>query len=362
MNIIILTGRFGMGHVKCAEAIREGLQSQDGVKVYILDIIDWIFPKASKTIYGSFSLMVSKAPRIFNYLNLAADKHSVVPLKSAMARKIDKIMDEYRPDLIISSVPVSGKYISAYKDLRKNDVPLFTYITDITVHDEWMANNTDRYFVGSQSAKEELMWRGVPEEKISVTGVPVKKAFSADIKEDGENNKLLIMGGGFGMIPGMDVLLSTVSELKGVKTTLIAGKNAKLAAMVKETYPGIEVIGYTDKVNEFMRDADVVITKPGGITTFEAIASKTPIFALQPFLEQEKGNARFIEESGVGKVVYELSENTARDLKAFLENKAEISRMKENMAALTASFEEDNPLRYLKGASDGQEGKAHVEY
>ena len=135
MNVLILTGRFGMGHIKCSEAITEHiLDSEPDADITTVDVMDYLFPHFSKVIYKGFSLLVTRLPGIYNHLNRAAGKHAGVPMKKAIAAKLDRLLEDTDPDLIVSNLPVCSKYISAYKELRVCLPPLFTYITDITVH------------------------------------------------------------------------------------------------------------------------------------------------------------------------------------------------------------------------------------
>ena len=82
--------------------------------------------------------------------------------------------------------------------------------------------------------------------------------------------------------------LRSLNDNPDIKVTLIAGKNEKLLTSIREKYDHIEAIGYTDRVDYYMKKADIIVTKAGGITTFEAIASKTPLYVIKPFLEQER--------------------------------------------------------------------------
>ena len=173
-----------MGHVKCAEAIAEEIYaSEPDASVTTVDVMDYLFPHLSKAIYKGFSLLVSRLPGMYNHLNRAAGKHAGVPMKKAITARLDKLMEQTKPDLIISNLPVCSKYISAYKELRVCKQPLFTYITDITVHDEWIADKTDLYFVGDESTGNALISEGVPAEKIVVSGIPVKRAFKSAFKD-----------------------------------------------------------------------------------------------------------------------------------------------------------------------------------
>ena len=350
-----------MGHVKCAEAIAEEIYaSQPDASVTTVDVMDYLFPHLSKAIYKGFSLLVTKLPGMYNHLNRAAGKHAGVPMKKTIAAKLDRLIAETQPDLIISNLPVCSKYISAYKELRVCTVPLFTYITDITVHDEWIADKTDLYFVGDESTGNVLISKGVSAEKIVVSGIPVKRVFKSAFKDgtlkDQEKadtgthtkKRLLIMGGGLGLVPGGSRLLKRLNEETCFEVTLITGKNRSLEKRARRKYKNINVVGFTDKIADYMAAADLVLTKPGGITTFEAIASRTPMYIVDPFLEQEMGNARFIESKNIGRVVWSRDCDVASDIINFLKDTALIDTMKENMAKLCQSFSCPNPMQYFR--------------
>lgn len=354
MNILILTGKFGMGHVKCAEAITEEIYAaQKDVTVSSVDVMDYLFPHFSKAIYKGFSILVTRLPGMYNHLNRAAGRHAGIPMKKAIAAKLDKLMEQTKPDLIISNLPVCSKYISAYKELRVCTPPLFTYITDITVHDEWIADKTDLYFVGDESTRNALISKGVNAEKIVISGIPVSNVFNKaqDCENKSDKVRLLIMGGGLGLIPGSSRLLRSLNEEKKLRVTLIAGKNHRLEKRARLKYKNINVIGYTDKVADFMSEADLVLTKPGGITTFEAIASQTPMYIVDPFLEQEMGNAHFIESRNIGRVVKSKEIDIAADLKKVVGNKGLIETMKSNMSRISLHFESANPMDHLADCS-----------
>ena len=350
-----------MGHVKCAEAIAEEIYaSQPDASVTTVDVMDYLFPHLSKAIYKGFSLLVTKLPGMYNHLNRAAGKHAGVPMKKTIAAKLDRLIAETQPDLIISNLPVCSKYISAYKELRVCTVPLFTYITDITVHDEWIADKTDLYFVGDESTGNVLISKGVSAEKIVVSGIPVKRVFKSAFKDgtlkDQEKadtgthtkKRLLIMGGGLGLVPGGSRLLKRLNEETCFEVTLITGKNRSLEKRARRKYKNINVVGFTDKIADYMAAADLVLTKPGGITTFEAIASRTPMYIADPFLEQEMGNARFIESKNIGRVVWSRDCDVASDIINFLKDTALIDTMKENMVKLCQSFSCPNPMQYFR--------------
>ena len=340
MNILILTGRFGMGHVKAAEAIREQIYRENpDSRVETVDFIDYMFPTLSRGIYKGFNFLVSRCSGLYNALNKAAGKNSGVPMKLTFTKRIDKLIATHQPDVIVVAFPVCSQYISSYKRMRRCNIPLYTYITDITAHDEWIAPGTDRYFVGDITTKNALLSKGVSEDKIVISGIPVRECFYQEYrKKDNTRKEILIMGGGLGLIPSSENFLRKISVRRDIKLTVITGKNERLRAELSEKFPHAEIVGYTDKVHEYMKRADLVVTKAGGITTFEAIASKTPLYVIKPFLEQEFGNAQYIEGHNIGRVLWDTDADEAEDILSLIENRTLLSSMRENMAAIAENF------------------------
>lgn len=394
MNILILTGRFGMGHVKAAEAIREDILKADNqTHVNIVDFTEYLFPRAAEYIYSGFNFLTSHCSQVYNYFNQAANRYGRAPFQDALLGRIDQLLSFHRPDLIIATLPFCGQYISAYKERRGCSTPLYTYITDVTLHEEWIAPHTDLYFVAARKTRQALLSRGVPPGKIIVSGVPVRQAFypasdrlsakKLTVKNRripsyppenaaaGPNSApphrthVLIMGGGLGIISCGSSLMQTLHQLPHTTVTVITGKNVKLARQLRQDYPNFRILGYTEEVHRYMKEADLLITKPGGITMFEAIASRTPLFILPPGLAQEKENAAFIETSGIGYVLHESARRSAGKtarrsassmqedapaaeiLREILESPHTLQTMRRNMLNLDESFQETCPLNYF---------------
>lgn len=342
MNILILTGRFGMGHYSAASAIKEEIEScYSDMKIDIVDVVEYLVPETSKYVYRSFDVLVSKFSNLYNLFNKAMGQKCVVPLKGRFISKLDKLIDKYSPEIIISTLPISSQYISAYKMLKKINIPLITYITDISWHDEWIAQNTNYYFVGSIKVKEELIKKGIDKEKIKVSGIPVKSKFkiNKEINNNSLKRNLLIMGGGLGLIELDNELFNKLNNEENIKTTVIAGNNKKMYHFIKESYKNLEVVGYVNNIDEYMQKADLVVSKAGGITLYEAIYSEVPIYVVKPFLVQEVNNAKYIEDERIGRVIWNKEEDIVEDIISLLSDNKEIINMRINMKNIKESFD-----------------------
>ena len=202
--------------------------------------------------------------------------------------------------------------------------------------------------MGAPDIRDALVEKGVEPERILVTGIPVKPEFQAPPRRGGERERrLLIMGGGLGLLPRKDSFYEALDALPGVRTTLITGGNQKLYDRLHGRYGHIEVLGFTDKVYEYMARADLLLSKPGGITLFETITSELPILAWEPFLQQEINNARFITRYQIGRTASKEPEACIEAIKRLLYDDRALERMSRNMRALKGRLEGDALARRL---------------
>lgn len=338
-----------MGHCCAAEAIRQEIAATaPHAEVHIVDLIDYLFPHSSELIYRLFAHMVNHCSAVYNFLNRAAGRCGILPMKAAIARKMDCLLCDCQADIIVSTLPICSQCISAYKQQRGTHIPMYTYITDIGAQDEWIVPHTNAYFVGARDTKNELIRKGVCADHIHVCGIPVRQDFRHPVPAaPSEQTELLIMGGGLGLIPSSDRFLSALSHINGIHLTVITGKNKTLYTRLKAQYPTLTVVGYTEHVADYMRHADLLITKSGGITTFEAIHCGTPLYVMQPFLMQEICNAKYIERSNIGRVVWSQCDDVTHDILSLLHNDTQLHAMRQNMQHIRQELESPCPPAYF---------------
>lgn len=346
MNILILTGRFGMGHYSAAITLSQDIKKKyPHANIIVRDIFEAIAPNHFTSLYKSYTWLVNNAGWCYNsYYKLTERSHKNVrpPMMFTLFSIFNRLLAAYEPTLIFSTLPMCSQLASQYKKRFYAPFSLITCVTDISAHNEWINDETDYYMVGSCAVKEQLEFRNVSEDKIYITGIPVKSEFRAEHPSYISSKKhLLIMGGGLGLIPTAKNFYRRLNELENVKTTVILGNNKELYDALHGVYKNIEVVGYTDKVCDYMLKADALLSKPGGITMFETIHSRLPILVLSPFLEQEIKNANFIENRGIGKVFWDKSADPIICIERFLSDNEEISRIRRKMESFTANLETD---------------------
>lgn len=343
-KILILTGNFGMGHRCVAEAIRQQLAAMHThAQIQVLDLMDALFPNSSALLYRGFAQMVHYCPSLYNQLNRITGRCSTLPMQSWIADKMKELLKD--AEIVVSTFPLCAQFAAMYKRKYHASIALYTYITDIGAQDEWIVPDTDLYFVGAQETKLDLLYKGVAPHSIHVCGIPVRQDFLHPVGQaHSGKTEILLMGGGLGLLPSAEDCLSVLSRCDSVHVTVITGKNQALYDTLRVKYPEITVIGYTEQVAQYMQKADVLVTKSGGATTFEAIHSETPLYILQPFLVQEFANARYIEQHRIGCVAWKKSQTIAQDILALAQDSSRLHEMKRNMHALKQSWEEICPV------------------
>ena len=341
MKIMIVPGRFGMGHYSAAEALREELLLETPCPdVEVVDAVEALFPAFRGIVYHCFNFLVSRLPGLFNHLSRLADKKQIRMFEGLLTRLIDRFLKSREPDVIIVVLPGCSHYLAACRRATGRSFLLFTLLTDVTLHGSWIENGIDRYFVPATATKEALVRRGVPEQRITVRGIPVRQSFlslpeRALSRKAGAPKHILFMGGGLGLLPSSDKLLRRLIDTPNLELTLIAGRNKALYNKINRHFPQIHVVGFTNQVACYMSKADLLITKPGGITMFEAIHSQTPLYVNKPFLIQEAGNAAWIEAMHIGVVHWDDGRDPAQDILDLLENDVQLAEMKYNMQAMS---------------------------
>ena len=124
--------------------------------------------------------------------------------------------------------------------------------------------------MASKKTKNEILKKGVPKNKVIITGIPVRDEFKKKYQKKNKK-EVLIMGGGLGIIPAIYKLIDDLTEDESIKIRIIVGKNEDLLRKLKKKYPKLSIIGYTDELHKYMKEASLIVTKAGGITIFEAI-------------------------------------------------------------------------------------------
>ena len=314
------------GHLSAAKSIESYLkENTEECNVELIDCVKYVnktFDKISTTAYKQ---MAKKMPWVWGKLYYDSQKGPLAHVSSKancfMAIKLLKLLREKNPDIIISTHPFSSQMCSYLKRKGKITCKLATILTDFKSHEQWLvgSDTTDFFFVSNNNMKQELIDKNIEPEKIFVTGIPVRKEFLQEHDKKqilqnlnfSENKKIVLLfgGGEFGLGKNMvlDVFDTLLFKFPDIQIIAISGKNENIKNHFTKTVlkydrmQNVAIFEYTNKVADFMSIADVIITKPGGLTTSESLVSNVPMIIVNPIPGQEEENAEFLENHKVAK-------------------------------------------------------------
>ena len=359
-KILIFYGSYGGGHLSAAKSISNYLTSQypSEIEVKMVDCIEYINKYLNKVSTEAYKELAKKAPWIWKQVYQKSKNGALSHISSAtnklMSYKLYQLLQEFNPDLIISTHPFSTQMCATLKKKDKINCKLATILTDYNIHPQWLVlhNYTDYFFVSNEKMKKDMIIEGILDTKIFVTGIPVSDRFSEDFDKDATYKEfglypekptvLFFAGGEFGLGRNTTymVLKALIRLFRDLQIVAISGKNKKMnesfKALVESTNSNdrVKILDYTNKVPELMNISMGVITKPGGLTVTEALVSHLPIVVINPIPGQEEENAEFLVENNVA-IWIKKEDNIARALKNLSRDIEKMEAMKENAKNLS---------------------------
>ncbi len=338
INILILSGKFGMGHRSAALALEERLkQRMPGACVTEADLMEQALGAASAGVYQTFAALARRGGPAFNRLYRAMDrqgKAAPVPARQLFLKTIHRLAETANPQAVISTLPLCTQLAAEYKRRTGSSFLLVSCVTDISCHSEWIAPEADLYCAASAQTKQALIQAGVSPEKILVTGVPVRPSFRVPAEGERQARRILVTGGGLGLMPEDEDFYLRLAAIPGAQIAAVTGRNQNLRRRLQNLAPNIQALGFVEDMAEQMRRSDLMISKPGGSTLFEAVASDLPLLAVRPSLEQEKRNAAFLAEEQIGLTLPSDATPMAWAAEDLLLQPAVLEKMRDNMDRL----------------------------
>ncbi|GAB6931089.1 glycosyltransferase [Paenibacillus sp. JCM 10914] len=351
-KILILTGSLGEGHNQASKAIVESAKrNYPHMKVKVIDYMELTHPKLHVAGQFFFVQWMKHFPTMYGYLfQKTRDENTLIHmlkrLGSFSLHKLGTMIEEEDPSIVVSTFPPAAAGMSMLKAMGYTDIPTATVITDHTDHSYWVHSHTDHYMVGSDVVQTALLRKGISNQHISVTGIPVNPIFSQPVDRDQlrtyyglqpSEQVILIMGGGEGMIDReITELIKDRNYPSHIRFMIICGRNIKLYQSLQDELAGltqVTVMGYIDRMHELMGIAELIITKPGGLTISEALTMERPMLLFKPLLGQEQDNADYLVGIGVAKQA--LSGELQEQLLRLLSNPMQLEAMKRNAARST---------------------------
>lgn len=357
-KVLIFYGAYGGGHLSAAKSIKNYLERHyPDCEVKMLDCVEYINKYLNKLSTTAYKEMAKKAPWMWKIVYNNSDHGALSKISTTsnklMSRKLNNILQEFEPDLVISTHPFSNQMCTNLKKKKLINCKIATILTDMAPHSQWTVDSEyiDYFFVSNNEIKEALIDEGIANFKIFVTGIPLSERFHENFNDaeiynefNLDPNKTTILffaGGEFGLGRKRTFLIfrALIRLFKKFQIVAISGKNKKMNEKFNhlvEAYgvaDRVKVLDYTNKVPELMHISNIVITKPGGLTTTESLASNLPIVIINPIPGQEEENADFLVRNGVA-IWIKKEDNIARVLKNLYRHPEKIDEMKKNIPNL----------------------------
>ena len=360
MKVLIFYASYGGGHLNAAKSIENCIKTNyKDMDVEMIDCMKYVNKTIEKVTTAAYREMAKKAPwawgRIYSDAQKGPLAHITTRSNKIMAIKLLKLLREKKPDLIISTHPFGSQMCSYLKRKNKINSKIATIMTDFAPHDQWLVGHeyTDYFFVAHNKMKDYLINKGISESKVFDTGIPISENFQKQYNKkeifdkynlDESKFTILFFGGGefgLGKTRTVQIFNNFVEETKNnnIQIIAISGKNPKMKSAFEEVVDSndanstVKIIEFSNEVPKLMAIANLVVTKPGGLTTSESLASHLPMVVINPIPGQEEENAEFLESKNIA-VWIKKSDDSKEIIKNLLNNKEKISIMKENTKIL----------------------------
>lgn len=317
-RVLILSASVGNGHTMAAEALKKAFEIKKlSSEVRHEDVLDLTNPLFRRLYSKAYIDLVNKAPELLGWMYDQLDE----PWKNEKrrlffdklnTRPLVKMLRDYQPDWIICTHFLPSEIVSDLKAKDKLNCPQAIVVTDIDMHAMWLCRNFEHYFVAIDETRAHLGALGFPKDKISVTGIPIDPKFS-EVKSRTEMRKkysldtdmptITLSLGGFG-VGRIDALLDSLCSItRPVQILAMCGRNEDLKTKLEKQTRNkgnvrIIPVGYTRDMDEYMSASDLIVGKPGGLTTCEALAKGLVFVIVNPIPGQEERNSDHLLENG----------------------------------------------------------------
>lgn len=368
-TILILSSNFGQGHMATARALKSAAEKHPELnfKIEVEDFSDEvssIFNTASKRIY---EINAKHTPIIHKWIYTSTDKNHL-PIRFINAlnypirrKELVQIIADHNPSLIISNYPI-WQYIAYSITKQYFDVEFATLITDsITVHSAWTQPDSDFYLVANEPTAASLHKLGVANNKILPLGYPVHEAFTQPLDTSvleeldiPKSDHIITISASSLRAGYVKRMIRQLAPLRNTTFILVTGRDNELyEALNAEDYllpENFRLIGWTDKLYEYIKNSAIIITKAGGSTVMECIAAKKPMIINKVIPGQEEGNAELVERFKLG-LTAEKPKEIAQAVLEILANPTSYLKRLEKFAQPDASL---HILQYLRTRLDSQ--------
>lgn len=315
-----------------------------------IDSIGYAHPIVGKLLSGMYLQMLKHRPQIWDFLydnpsveEATREIRDLLPVINM--GKIYKLFKSYRPRALVCTQAGPAMVLAALKQRGKIKLPLIGVITDYGVHGYWMSRHIDLYLVPSEDIRRAMIRQGIKESRIQITGIPVDPVFTVRHDKKAERLRLgfhpdlptvLVMGGSQGLGPTEEVVAALRRLPMKVQVIMVCGSNRSLLKDMNAGFAAdrfVRIFGHTRNVPRLMDAADILISKPGGLTCTESLVKGLPLVMIHPIPGQEERNARYLLKHGAAERA-DTMDQLRHTVQSLLTHRERLEKLRERAAAL----------------------------
>ncbi len=338
-KVLIVSLSAGSGHLQTARALEKAaLLEFPELECRHIDIADYITPLLKKATVEGYDFLAAHMPKVWSGIFRLTDNQTFAKTYQALTGYLKMLnsfdflreVEKFKPDHIITTHFLPSEILVHAMKKQGISIPITQIITDYGVHPMMIINGVTNYVVSTPHMKEELIHTyHIPPAHIYDFGIPIDPAFYHIPPLDPTRSKyhiphdkplILLLSGGSGLIELSDIIEELFAHIHTPITIVsVAGKNKKLLARISKLIPPAHItyrpIGWTDHIPQLMKLSSVVISKPGGLTTTECMATGVPLIAIHPIPGQEEFNIAYVKKNHLGDFA-----QTATDIPPLVDN------------------------------------------
>lgn len=319
ISVLLLSAPIGSGHRMAAEALKQSFEKNENVKVIHGNVFDFFPHILGKTFLKVYLWILDICPWLYELMYKWGNKgggslwmRSLI--NGALAVLGNSFINRVKPDVVIATHATPAGIMSIYKRRQHNNLYLCGVVTDFTVHRWWICEGVDTYFIADEKLSEKF-----PANFETIAyGIPIREGFQnldrttcrAQFGWKEEDKVCLLMGGGDGLLP-MEAIITALleSQLINLRIVALTGKNASLKQRLASKFDKqLKILGYTEQIPQLMCGADMIVSKAGGLSSAEILASNLEFIIYKPLPGQEENNAKFLEANCNAKIAHDIQE------------------------------------------------------
>jgi len=347
-SILLMYISENSGHHSATLAIERAIHSLNpAINVLNINGFRHVSPFIERIVNTLYMSAINRLPQVWDFLydNPSVERR-IKSLKEGVNKKnhekIRGLIEGHHCKVVICSQAFPCGMVAEYKKQYAPDLMLIAVVTDFVPHSYWIYDEVNYYVVASECAKEILMKKGIKEGKIKILGIPIDPKFNnklekiAVAKELGiQNDKpvILVMGGSRGFGPIKDIIRTIDNSNVDAYFLVVAGANQRLFKWLQKRNNRKHILAFPsiDYIDKLMSVSEVIVSKPGGITTAEALTKQLPMIIVKPIPGQEDNNTNYLLRAGVALKVDKI-EDLGGVLASLLSDRQRRSIIREKMS------------------------------